>query len=89
MAAGRLGDGKRQAVGAPVAAQQRHDGTAVGGNGDDRGFLALVGQERRKGADQDSGGADSNDGAGPAEQVTHMRRHLVEDHVGAFFGPAF
>ncbi len=62
MAAERFGEAAGKVVCAAMAAEKRHDRGAVLGDGDDRRLLALVGKERRQDADQDSGGADADDG---------------------------
>ena len=50
-----------------MAAEQRHHGRAVLGDGQHGWLGALVGQQRRHGADQDAGGADADDGLAGSE----------------------
>ena len=76
-AAGGRGDGAGEPVGAVMAAEQRHRDAAVLGDGDDRRLAALVGEQRRDGADQDAGGADADDRRAGGEQ-----RAQVRDRVG-------
>ncbi|MFO1056779.1 MAG: hypothetical protein U1E53_07395 [Dongiaceae bacterium] len=65
-----------------MAAEQRHRGAAVLGDGDHRRLAPLVGQQRRQRADQDAGGAQPDDRLAGGEQRAQMRRDLVEAHRG-------
>ena len=68
-AAERLGDRAGQAVGAAMAAEQRHGDAAVLGDRDHRRLGALVGQQRRQQPDHDARGAQREDRpAGPVER---------------------
>ncbi len=83
-AAGRLGDGAGQTIGAVMTAQQRHGRASILGDGDDRRLAALVGEQRRHGADQDAGGAYADDRRAGGEQRAQVRHRILEHHVRAF-----
>jgi hypothetical protein len=63
---------KGQCVCAMVAAQQRHDGTAVLGDRHHWRLGPLVGEMRCRRPDQDAGGADADDRCSVREQPAEM-----------------
>ena len=78
----RLSHSTAERVGAAVAAEQRHDRAAVLRHGDDRRLLALVGEHRRQGPDQDTGGAHPHDVGPIGEQSAHLDSDILEPNVG-------
>ena len=68
----RPGDPAGQAVGAPMAAEQRHHGAAVFRDRDDRRLFALVGQKRREPADGDTGSHHGDDRLARLEPAFHL-----------------
>ena len=64
----------RQRVDAAQAAEQRHDGAAVLGDGEHRRLGPLVLQHRRQRADHDAGGAKRDDRHVVGEQLAQGRR---------------
>jgi hypothetical protein len=83
-----IGDLAGKAVGAMMAAEQRDDLRAILRDGDHRRLAALVGERRREQADQDAGGADTDNGAAVGEEAGQQELAVfaVEAavmHVGA------
>ena len=70
-----------------MAAEQRHGGAAVFGDGDHRRLGALVGEAGRQGADDNAGGADAYDGHALGEQAAQVGDGLGEGLVGALGAP--
>ncbi len=66
------GDAACQVIGAMMAAEQRHGGTAVLGHRNHRGLAALVLQMRADGADQDAAGAEADDAPAFVEEPGEM-----------------
>src|SRR5690606_37707373 len=56
-----LGKVAGEVVGAVMAAEQRHDGTAIMGDGEHGRLGMLVAERRGKQADEDAGSADADD----------------------------
>ena len=79
----QIGDAAGQAVGAAMAAQERHHRAAVLGERHDRRLGALVRDDRRQGAHQHPGGADAEDRPAGLEQRTQVRRGFLEAGVRA------
>ena len=78
LAAERLGKSSGQVVRPVMAAQQRHGGAAVLGQGQHRRLPRLVRQQRRQGADQHPGGTDADDGPALGEELPEMSPDLGE-----------
>ena len=79
----RLAETASDRVGAAVAAEQRHHGTAVLRHGDDRRLPTLVGEHGREGSDQNAGGAYPHDVGPLREQPSQLGADIVERDVRA------
>ena len=79
----RLRDPGGQAIGAMVAAEQRHDRTSVAADRDQRRLVALVLEQRRHRAQQDTGGTDADHRRAALEQRSQMGRGVGEGLIAA------
>ena len=70
-------------VGAAVTTEQRHDGTAVFRDSNDRRFPAFVGEDRREAPYQDACGAHAYYVDARREQPPQLGTNLIELNVGA------
>ena len=82
MAARHRGAVARQTVGAPVATEKRDDRCSVLGHGQQGRFVRLVDDKGRHRANQDSGGADTDDGHAGREEFRHMVHRRRERDIG-------
>ena len=69
-----------------MTAEERHDGRAILGDGDDRGLGGLVAENRPHGPDQDAAGAQADDRAAGGEQPGDVGGGLGEAGVGGAVG---
>ena len=78
-----VGDLAGEAIGAVMAAEQRHDVRAVLREGEHGRLGVLVGERGREQADEDAGGADADDGAAVGEEAAARICGRALDDLGA------